>query len=180
MNRLIDDLLDVARLDIGALPLDGRQCSAESLVQEVCDLFHPLASSKAIVLHGQVTAMLPTFSGDRERLLRVLSNLIANAIKFTPPRGSVRVEAFPSPAGIRFMVADSGPGIPKELQAHVFERFWQADRPGRSSGGGVGLGLSVAKTIVEGHGGHLWVESESGLGCQFMFDLPFRSCSGRP
>ena len=83
------------------------------------------------------------FSADRGKLLRVLSNLIANAIKFTPAQGSVRVEACPSPAAIRFIVADSGPGIPKELQAHVFERFWHAERL-RASLGGVGLGLSVA------------------------------------
>ncbi len=106
---------------------------------------------------------------DRERIAQVFSNLIGNALKFTPSGGRVSVRGWRARTGVRFAVEDTGPGIPPEDQGHVFDRYWQAQSSSRM---GTGLGLSIAKAIVEGHGGSIRVESTPGQGSRFEFNLP--------
>ena len=111
-------------------------------------------------------------SGNRDRLAQVLSNLIANAIKFTPPKGRVSVHAELSYGFVQISVRDTGPGVHPDNLPHIFERFWQADR---SSTSGAGLGLQIAKGIVEAHGGRIWVESTLGQGTTFHVTIPARA-----
>ncbi len=111
----------------------------------------------------------PTINIDRDRLLQALGNLVGNAIKFTPQGGRVEVQVTRAGDDIRFEVRDTGPGIPAKQLPHLFDRFWQARHSGRHS---VGLGLAIAKGIVEAHGGRIWVESEEGSGARFFVTVP--------
>ncbi|WP_240359004.1 ATP-binding protein [Pyxidicoccus trucidator] len=171
MNRLVGDLLDLASIDSGSLSLEPRPHLAEELVQEVRETFEPQAAEKGVTLQTDIASDLPPVPCDKGRILQVLGNLISNAVKFTPPGGSVRVRAEPEPGtgSVRFSVADTGPGIPPEAQPHIFDRYWHAAQKRRE---GHGLGLSIAKGIVEGHGGHIQLESPPGAGSTFSFALP--------
>jgi signal transduction histidine kinase len=115
---------------------------------------------------------LPPVRADRHRVMQVLSNLIGNSLKFTPPGGRITVSAKPQDAQVLFTIADTGPGIPREHLSDIFSPYWQAKRTERM---GAGLGLPIAKGIVEAHGGRIWVESEPGRGTQFYFTLPVDS-----
>jgi signal transduction histidine kinase len=113
---------------------------------------------------------LPPIHADSARIQQVLSNLVGNAIKFTPPGGRITVRAERAgPNEVRVVVSDTGPGIAPEMLPHVFSRFWQGKRSDRR---GVGLGLSIAKGIIEAHDGRIWVESRPGEGTKFIFSLP--------
>ena len=111
---------------------------------------------------------------DAQRILQVLSNLLGNAARFTPPGAEIKVRAQRADDQVVFSVADSGPGIPAEHLPHIFDRFWQARRTGRH---GIGLGLAIVKGIVEAHGGRVWAESELGVGSTFFFTLPIETLS---
>ena len=116
-----------------------------------------------------VAANLPAVLADAARIQQVLSNLVGNAVKFTPRQGTIKVAADLLDAEVRFAVIDSGQGIPPEQVPHIFGRFWQATSSDRR---GIGLGLAIAKGIVEAHNGRIWVESQVGLGSTFFFTLP--------
>ncbi|RKH08040.1 response regulator [Corallococcus sp. CA047B] len=170
MNLLIADLLDLASIDAGTLSIEVRPQTVEELVRETRELFEPQCAEKGLrftvdLEPGRVLRC------DKERILQTLGNLISNAIKFTPQGGSVglKVEAVPGTRDVCFGVTDTGPGIAPEAQARIFDRYWHAAQKQRE---GHGLGLSIAKGIVEGHGGRLWVESEPGRGSTFWFCLP--------
>ncbi|HEX8692545.1 MAG TPA: GAF domain-containing sensor histidine kinase [Longimicrobium sp.] len=168
-NRLITDLLDVARMEEnGGIPLDRAPVDARSLVASAVRLLAPIAAARGVSLEAEPGAPLPVLA-DSDRVVQVLSNLIGNAVKFTEPGGSVRVLAEPRGAEQWFAVADTGAGIDEEHLAHIFDRFWQV---GRSDRRGVGLGLPIARGIVEGHGGRIWVESRRGEGTTVHFTLP--------
>ena len=115
---------------------------------------------------------LPPVDADRGRIEQVLVNLLHNAIKFTPPGGSITVSASSDDSGVRISVADTGVGIPADDLPRVFERFYKADKA--RSGGGTGLGLAIARHIVEAHGGRIWAESVEGRGATFIFTLPYK------
>lgn len=168
-NRLIQDLLDVARIQAGGLAVDPVPVDVKSLVQEAVESATPLASAAHLTVDCDVPDPSPMVSSDRERVLQVFANLIGNAIKFTPKGGQIRIMASCENSEIRFVVADSGPGIPPEHLNHVFDRYWQAKSTAKL---GTGLGLSIAKGIVEAHGGRIWVESPPNRGAQFNFTLP--------
>lgn len=168
-NRLIQDLLDVAKIQAGGLAVDPVAVEVQSLVNEVMESATPLAGAKQIRVSGETRSDLPHVASDRERILQVFTNLIGNAIKFTPRGGEIRILASHDSGEVRFTVADSGPGIPAEHLDHVFDRYWQAKSTAKL---GTGLGLSIAKGIVEAHGGRIWVESPPGSGAQFNFTLP--------
>jgi signal transduction histidine kinase len=168
-NRLIQDLLDVARIQAGGLAVDPIPVDVKSLVQEAVDSATPLASAAHLKVECEVADQTPRVSSDRERVLQVFANLIGNAIKFTPKGGEIRILASLEDSNIRFIVADTGPGIPPEHLNHVFDRYWQAKSTAKL---GTGLGLSIAKGIVEAHGGRIWVESPPASGAQFNFTLP--------
>ncbi len=169
MNHLIQDLLDVTRIEAGQLAIQQSRLSAAQVVSDVVDVHSAPAASTLIELRLAVSQEVPDVWADRDRLLQVFDNLIGNALKFTPPGGCITVGAAPRDAHVLFWVGDTGPGIAIEDQPRVFDRFWQA-RPATRSG--AGLGLPIVKGIVEAHGGRVWVESEPGQGSTFLFTMP--------
>jgi PAS domain S-box-containing protein len=169
MNRLIEDLLDVSRIEAGHLSMDAVRCDVASLVSDALSMLRPLAMEKSVVLGFEASPDLPPVLADRERILQVMGNLVGNAIKFTPEGGSIHLGAAAQQDSVRFPISDTGPGIASEHLPHLFERFWQARQTLR---GGAGLGLAIARGIVETHGGRIWVESEVGTGSRFHFTLP--------
>jgi signal transduction histidine kinase len=168
MTRLIEDLVDVSSLEAGKLGIVRVDGDATALILEALEAFRPSAAAKGISLEpADVAPSLPaTF--DHDRILQVLANLIGNAIKFTPPGGQIRVGAARVGAEVRLSVQDTGPGIPAAQVEAVFERFWQV---GVNDRRGLGLGLYIARGIVEAHGGTIWAESALGEGSTFYFTL---------
>jgi signal transduction histidine kinase len=169
MDALIQDLIEVARIESGKLALQPRPETVDVLVAEAASMLRPLAEARGITFEASVEDQLPEVHADATRLLQVISNLAGNAIKFTPPGGTVGVVCAARENTVRFSVTDTGPGIPPEQIPHLFGRFWQADAGDRR---GIGLGLSIARGIVESHGGRIWVESEVGRGTTFHFTIP--------
>jgi len=170
MQRLIEDLLDVTRLEGGKqLPIDPAPLDVHSLFEETYELFKSQAVTGSITLQCHAPKDVPPVYADRHRVLQVLSNLIGNAMKFTPAGGMITCRAESEDGKVTIAVADSGPGIPRENLGDIFNPYWQAKRTARL---GAGLGLPIAKGIVESHGGKIWVESEQGKGTKFFFTLP--------
>lgn len=169
MNFLIEDLLEVAKMESGQITIHPKPLSAQTLVKDALKMSEHLARGRGIRLISECEAGLPPVLADYERILRVLSNLIVNAVKFTPSSGSVRITAARQAGTVCFSIVDSGPGIPPESLERIFDRFWQANSADRR---GVGLGLAIAKAIVTAHGGRIGVASTVGHGSDFHFDLP--------
>ena len=169
MNRLIQDLLDVARIEAGGFSVAPRLEEITPILEEACELSAPLAASKQIELHCRPADRLPAVKADRDRVLQVMSNLIGNALKFTPPEGRVEVSAEAGDREVVVTVSDTGPGIPPEDREQVFDRFWQVRRSDRA---GAGLGLAIVRGIVESHGGRVWVDESPDGGSVFCFTLP--------
>jgi PAS domain S-box-containing protein len=169
MNGLIQDLLDVARMEAGKLPVERAPMSARELVVEAVESQTPLAASSSLEIRLDLGHNLPEILGARDRLLRVFENLIGNAMKFTRAGGWIMVGAESREQEVVFWVADTGCGIAAESVSRVFDRFWQA---GRAERHGAGLGLPIAKGIVEAHSGRIWVESTPGRGSTFFFSIP--------
>jgi PAS domain S-box-containing protein len=167
--HLIQDLLDATKVDAGRFTVEQRQEEVGSLLDEAVELHRPLAEARSLRLERQVEAGLPPVMADRGRVLQVFSNLIGNALRFTPAGGSITLEARREGQTVRICVVDTGPGIPSEYLPHLFERFWQAKEGARE---GAGLGLPIARGIVEAHGGHIDVASAPGQGSTFSFTLP--------
>jgi signal transduction histidine kinase len=168
MNRLVNDLQDIASIEAGKLSVVLRSAPVAKLVQDTVQAFEPVAAAKRIALLADTPADLPHARLDDERMLQVLANLVSNAIKFTPEGGTVRVSANASGKGVLFTVADTGPGVPADQLERVFDRFRQVRKDRR----GLGLGLHISKSIVEAHGGRLWAESVPGAGATFRCTLP--------
>lgn len=170
MDRLIADLLDVTRLEGGKrLPIEPAPLDPTELLREAEELFRSQAGAADVGIDCDPVEPLPLVYADRHRVMQVMSNLIGNALKFTPRGGSVIVRATPRDESVVFSVSDTGSGIPKENLNDIFSPYWQAKRAERL---GAGLGLAIAKGIVEAHGGRIWVESEPGRGTDFYFSLP--------
>jgi signal transduction histidine kinase len=168
MNRLIQDLLDVAKLESGRVAIEARELQVAPLVREAHDMLAPLAAERSIGLDRLVGDSLPAVTADAGRVLQVFSNLVGNAVKFTPKGGRIVIRADAVPGGVRFSVSDTGPGIPEEQLSKLFGRFWQGNPADRR---GIGLGLTIAKGIIDAHGGRIWVESRVGEGTTFHFTL---------
>lgn len=169
MARLIESLLDVATLQAGRFSVTRAPCDVDRLLRDALEMFEQLAASKQITLASEGAEIGVELLADRERVLQALSNLVGNALKFTPAGGTITVGAALQAHAVRITVADTGDGIPRELLPQVFERFWKREQTGKK---GTGLGLFIAKGIVEAHGGTLRVESDAGRGARFSFDLP--------
>ncbi len=168
MEHLIDDLLDVARVDAGTLQVDLSPRELAPVLDEVHEQWRPLCAEKDIaLLKDYLAPRIGVVQLDRDRVIQVLANLIGNAIKFTPAGGSVRLGADLLGPWVRVSVSDTGPGISPENLPHVFDRFWQKER--RTDG--LGLGLAIARGIVEAHGGTIQVDSTLGVGTTFSFTL---------
>jgi signal transduction histidine kinase len=168
MNRLIEELLDVARMDSGVFTVELQRLDLAALAAEVCEQFRLQATEAGRVLECNVEGNLALVSADRGRMSQVLENLISNALKFTPAGGTIAVRVARHGGDVSCAVADTGVGIAPEELPHLFERFWQARRYRR---GGAGLGLAIARGVVEAHGSVLTVESVPGRGSVFSFVL---------
>jgi signal transduction histidine kinase len=169
MNRLIQDLLDVARIEGQQLNLRPELQTPSELVHEAVELNVARAADRSIDLRVGPCDRHVRISADRDRLLQVLSNLIDNAVKFSPEGYTVEVRAEATESAMRFSVIDNGAGIPADDITHLFDSFWQGTR---TSIEGAGLGLAIARGIVEAHGGVIGVDSTPGSGSTFYFSIP--------
>ncbi len=168
MTHLVGDLLDIASISAGRLRVDARANDAEPLVREAVDALSPLATQSGLWIDVKANASGLRVHCDHGRIQQVLGNLIANAIKYSRRGTTIGVRVEPAGKDRRFSVSDAGRGIPPEQLEHIFDRFFK----GKPRGDGHGLGLYIAKGIVEAHGGHIWAESMVGQGSTFYFTLP--------
>jgi signal transduction histidine kinase len=170
MTRMVGDLLESVRIESTGLRLEMAVHSLTDVIAQAIELLAPLAEEKHVTLDVVERARDSAIRCDRDRILQVLSNLLGNAVKFTPEGGQVRVEATWLKEEVVVCVHDSGPGIAAEQHPYIFDKYWQADpEAGRK---GFGLGLSIAQEIVVAHGGRMWVESQLGEGSRFFFSIP--------
>lgn len=169
MNRLIEDVIDNAVIERnGELPLNPTEHPVEHLTDEICEQTRIQAQAKTVHVRCEIQGDVTVY-GDRDRLLQVLTNLVDNALKFTPAGGTVIVKSEQRDHEVRFSVSDTGPGIPAADRDRIFEPYWRASHTAQP---GAGLGLAIAKQIVGQHGGRIWVESEEGRGSTFIFTIP--------
>jgi signal transduction histidine kinase len=177
LTRLINDLLDLSRIEMGRLELRRSSVCIRDLSTEVVESCQPLAQEKGITLTMQLPPTLSPVSADRDKLNQVLTNLIQNAIKFTPGDGQARLEVRSRDDGfVQVNVVDTGPGIPSDELDKVFQRFYRgASAPAATQG--AGLGLTIAKNLVELHGGRIWISSTVGAGSCFSFTIPMHQPS---
>jgi signal transduction histidine kinase len=169
MDRLIQDLLDVARLEAGRFAVDKHYIDPEPLVVHACESNRPIAERKSQKIQCHIEGSLPQICADRDRLMQVFSNLIGNAMKFAPERGTIHVEARPVSGGVEFRVSDSGPGLPEADLKQLFRPYYQAKKTAHM---GAGLGLAIVRGIVEAHGGTVSAGNAPGGGAMFTFTIP--------
>lgn len=175
MSRLIHDLLDASALEAGRLTMVHRPESVSEMIASAINMHAAQAAARSITLTAELPAVLPLVNADAGRVGQVIDNLLTNAIKFTDRGGQTVVRARVTAPYVEISVSDTGPGIPPEEQARVFDRFWQSRR---TAGRGTGLGLTIARGIVEAHGGRIWLESEPGRGSTVSFTLPIDASHG--
>ncbi|HJT16182.1 MAG TPA: HAMP domain-containing sensor histidine kinase [Thermoanaerobaculia bacterium] len=171
MERLIQDLLDITKIEGSTLSIRHDDIDTCELAEEVVAGHEPIALQKKIAFQPSIAPQLPTIRGDHDRLVQALANLIGNAFKFTPEGGTVRFVAERHNDCVRFSIIDSGPGIPPADLPHLFEPFWQAKKTAHL---GAGLGLKITRAIVEAHGGSIQVANEPGAGACFAFEVPIQ------
>src|SRR5262249_22219479 len=170
--RLINDLLDLSRIEAGRVDLHPVRLAMVEVATEVTEALRPLAAEKGVDLHADVSATAGFVRADRDKVHQILLNLTHNAVKFTPPGGSVRVRVEGQPRGdILTVVQDTGEGIPPEAVERIFDKFYQVSESAAHPKGS-GVGLAIAKKLIELHGGTIWVRSELGQGSAFGFTLP--------
>ncbi|HPO13650.1 MAG TPA: ATP-binding protein [Candidatus Hydrogenedentes bacterium] len=167
---IIEDLLDIGRMQSGRVQMDLKGCDPNQLAHVVISQFVTAAQDKGVFLEERLPSGLPPVWADATRISHVFANLLSNALRYTPPAGRITVSARAEEYWVWFTVSDTGTGIPKEYQSQIFEPFFRV--PGQSGVTGAGLGLTIAKEIVEAHGGSIHVQSEEGAGCTFTFSLP--------
>jgi signal transduction histidine kinase len=164
---LINDVLDLSKIEAGQLTLDLADYSLGDIAQAVCGVVEPLAADKKLAFKAEVAVGLPRGRGDERRLTQVLLNLVGNAIQFTDD-GEVVIKVAAENGAFHLSVRDTGPGISEVDQAKLFQEFQQADNSITRKKGGTGLGLAISKRIIEMHGGRIWIESEPGRGSTFF------------
>jgi signal transduction histidine kinase len=169
MNILISDLLDVASIELGNLSIGREEFAIREVLEHTVETFYQRARERGITVDDDLSAVLPSVVGDSGRLAQVLSNLLANALKFTPEGGRIRLGTRYKDGEVEIAVENSGAGIAPESLPHVFDRFWRADRTGPA---GAALGLAVAEGLAAAHGGRIWVESTPGEPTTFRFTVP--------
>jgi len=174
LQTLIDSILDLSRIERGQpLPLKKEPMSIKAAIEEVAEAMKIQAQAKQLNLILEIQENLPTIMGDSIKIKRALTNLLGNAFKFTPEGGEVKVRAFAEDSSLRVEVIDNGIGLAPENLTKIFEKFYQVDSSITRAAGGMGMGLPIAKEIVELHGGKIWAESEGlGKGSKFIFTLP--------
>ncbi|HJU66403.1 MAG TPA: ATP-binding protein [Gemmatimonadaceae bacterium] len=167
-DALIQDLLDISRIEAGRLRIEPAPEELESIIEAAVDLLAPLAAERSLELRLEIPADLPDVLADSGRIHQVVSNLVGNAIKFTSA-GHITIRAWHAGREVTVSITDTGSGIAPEHLPYLFDRYWQA---GRGPRGGAGLGLPIAKGIIEAHGGRIWVDSRSGEGTTCYFTIP--------
>ena len=181
LHRIVENLLDMSRIESGRGLMELAAEKAQALIDEAVAPMKTAFAERGVELTVQVAPETPGVQADRNRINHVFSNLLSNALRYTPPGGHVCISAAAEDAGVTFSVLDSGPGIPRQYQGRIFERFFRV--PGQSgapNADGAGLGLAIAKDIVEAHGGRIFVESDGASGSKFSFWLPRAEQGGRP
>lgn len=169
LNNIVENLLDIGRMRAGRATIECQACSAASLVHDAFAGFAGAAQDKGVFLSEDISGALPEVWADTTRIGHVFANLISNALRYTNPGGSITISAHPDEQSVSFSVTDTGSGIPAAYQSQVFDQFFRV--PGQSGATGAGLGLAIAKEIVEAHGGSIEVRSEEGKGTTFTFSL---------
>jgi PAS domain S-box-containing protein len=170
LGRLVDDILDLQRIESGRISMDKRSCDIADLMKESAESVHLVAETESVTI---VTSHCPgLIRADRERMTQAFVNLLGNAIKFSPRGGRIEFAAERTAGSVLFRVKDEGRGIPREKLETIFERFVQVDASDAREKGGTGLGLAICRSIVEQHGGRVWAESEPGRGSTFYVQLP--------
>ncbi|MBT7599445.1 MAG: HAMP domain-containing protein, partial [Anaerolineae bacterium] len=173
LEGLVEDLRTLSRADAGELPLDLQPTSLERLLLEARAMYTPIAMQKNITLDIEIAENLPEIELDFTRMIQVLSNLLDNAIRYTPESGQVLLSATQKEdATVEICVQDSGPGLNEEEVENIFNRFYRADTSRQRDEGGSGLGLAISKSIVEGHRGRIWAESADEQGLAVKISLP--------
>lgn len=173
LARLINELLDATKISAGKMTVNPKPTDTAALVRDAVTSLQSWAKTKQLALICEIPENLPMISADYDRVIQVLVNLMSNGIKFTPPNGSIKVRVVPfGPIFLKIFVSDTGPGMPKEKQKHLFEKFYQLEQREKMDTPGTGLGLYIARNIVELHGGEIGCESEEGKGTTFHFTLP--------
>jgi signal transduction histidine kinase len=172
LSLLIDDLFELAQLEAGGLRPERLPNSISDLISDTIESFSELAARQGVALAGSVGSDVDPVLMDAQLIGRVLSNLVGNALRYTPSGGSVQIQAGKQAGGTRVEVQDSGEGIRPDDLSHIFERFYRGEKSRSRATGGAGLGLAIAKGIVEAHGGQIGVESSVGQGTRFFFTLP--------
>jgi two-component system phosphate regulon sensor histidine kinase PhoR len=172
LTQLVTELTELSRIETGEAELRREPVSLNQLVEEVITQFGPQAERQELSISKELFAELPTVPADKGRVRQVIANLVHNAIKFTPAGGTVTISTRAPQGAVSLEVTDTGIGIPGEYQPRVFERFYKADKA--RAGEGSGMGLAIAKHVVEAHGGSIWVESEEDKGSTFGFSLPLQ------
>jgi signal transduction histidine kinase len=172
LSSLIDDLFQMAQLDAGGLPLELGMNSISDLISDTLESFKELAARQGVALTGEVEPKVDPLWMDAQRIGRVLNNLIGNALRHTPDGGYIHVHAAALPQGVRVEVTDSGEGIRPEDLPYVFDRFYRGEKSRNRATGGAGLGLAIARGIIEAHGGRIAVESQTAQFTRFYFILP--------
>jgi signal transduction histidine kinase len=181
LGHQIDDLLDVSAVESGRMTVRKKVMSMKEVIQRVVANLQSLAREQGVTIEAELPTPLPEVIGDERRLEQVVSNLVYNAIKFSAEKSCVMVRAGVEDAKLQVQVIDQGIGIPTTALPHLFEKFYQVNGSTTRTRGGAGLGLYIAKQIVEAHGGQIWVESKVGEGSTFSFTLPLSnqlSCNG--
>lgn len=175
LTRLIDDLLNLSKIESKELPLKPENFSLKQEVQKITSSFEPRLTEKKIRLEVQVSDSLPPVRADQDKFKQVVLNLLDNAVKFNKPGGSIKIHALQIGRHAEIKIEDSGIGIPPEAVDRIFERFYRVDKARTSDSGGTGLGLSIVKHLVEAHGGKVRCDSIPGKGSAFSFTLPLAS-----
>lgn len=173
LQRLVNDLQELSRVEAGAFKLECRPLAIAELIQRTTAHLRPQFEEKSVSLSLNLPANLPPVLADKDRLSQVLLNLVGNALQYTPPGETVSISARSENQELLVAISDTGIGIPAEHLPHLFNRFYRVDKSRSRAGGGSGIGLTIAKHLVEAHGGHIWVSSEGeGCGSVFTFSLP--------
>jgi len=175
--RLLNDILDIEKLESGKIQMHPLPCDSSELLSRAAEVMTPMAQDHHIAIHLSNSSKI--INADPDRILQCLTNLLSNAIKFSEAGGIVIMRATPAGENLRFEVADQGRGIPLDKQEAIFERFQQVDASDSRRKGGTGLGLAITRSIVQQHGGKVWVESQMGKGSTFFFTVPLANTAGQ-
>ncbi len=175
LSHLIDDLFEMSQMEAGGLRLELLPNSISDLISDTLESFSAQAAQQDVTLRGQVDSETDPVAIDAQRIGRVLYNLVGNALRHTPPGGQIEITARREMGALRVEISDTGEGIRPEDLPHVFEQFYRGEKSRNRATGGAGLGLAIARGIVEAHGGKIGVESEPGKGARFSFTIPDRT-----